>query len=64
MQETETEQPVGDTSRYSLTCLDKSRKPNPRACLRIHSSHYCSIRWTYIYLLCNTPTSTMCHQLV
>ena len=36
----ETEQPVGDTARWSLTCLDIHRKPNPRACLQIHSSHY------------------------
>jgi hypothetical protein len=36
----ETEQPVGDTSRWSLTCLDIHHKPNPRACRQIHSSHY------------------------
>ena len=36
----EAEQPVGDTSRWSLTCLDIHRKPNPRTCCQIHSSHY------------------------
>jgi len=36
----ETEQLVGDTSRHPLTCFDIYRKPNPRVCLQIHSSHY------------------------
>ena len=36
----ENEQLVGDTSRCSLTCLDIHRRPNQRACLQIHSSHY------------------------
>jgi hypothetical protein len=36
----ESEQLVGDTFRCSLTCLDIHRKPNPRACLQIHSNHY------------------------
>ena len=36
----ENEQLVGDTIRCSLTCLDIHRKPNQRACLQIHSSHY------------------------
>jgi hypothetical protein len=48
----ETEQPVGDTSRYSLTCLDKYRKPNPRACLGIHSSRYRQFNSLDVFIYC------------
>jgi hypothetical protein len=48
----ETEQPVGDTSRYSLTCLDIYRKPNPRACLGIHSSHYRQLNSLNVFIYC------------
>jgi hypothetical protein len=34
------EQLVGDSSRCSLACPDIHHKPNPQACLQIHSSHY------------------------
>ena len=38
--EEESEKLANDTLTWSLTCLDIHRKPNPRACLQIHSSHY------------------------
>jgi hypothetical protein len=54
MRETEIEQPVGDTgtSGYSLTCLDIYHKPNPRACLWIHSSHYWQFNSLNIFIYC------------
>ena len=35
----ESEQLFGDSFKCLPTCLDIHRKPNPRACLQIHSSH-------------------------
>ena len=48
----ETEQPVGDASRYSLTCLDIYRKPDPRACLQICSSPYRQFSSLVIFIYC------------
>ena len=48
----ETEQPVGETSRYSLTCLDIHRKPNPRTCLSIHSGHYRQFNSLGMFIYC------------
>jgi hypothetical protein len=48
----EIEQPVGDTSRWSLTCLDIHHKPNSRTCLQIHSSHYRQFdHWTSLLIM-------------